>query len=74
MLDRRQIPSRRDERDQAGQKHLERDCTASVGLCRLHGDVPDAETCFRAVDRAMYRAKGQGRDRVVVGSISERRG
>jgi diguanylate cyclase (GGDEF)-like protein/PAS domain S-box-containing protein len=51
----------------------ERDCTASVGLCRLHGDVPDAETCFRAVDRAMYRAKGQGRDRVVVGSISERR-
>jgi diguanylate cyclase (GGDEF)-like protein/PAS domain S-box-containing protein len=50
-----------------------RDCTASVGLCRLHGDVPDAETCFRAVDRAMYRAKGQGRDRVVVGSISERR-
>jgi diguanylate cyclase (GGDEF)-like protein/PAS domain S-box-containing protein len=50
-----------------------RDCTASVGLCRLHGDVPDAETCFRAVDRAMYRAKGQGRDRVVVGSISDRR-
>jgi diguanylate cyclase (GGDEF)-like protein/PAS domain S-box-containing protein len=52
---------------------LERDCTASVGLCRLHGDVPDAETCFRAVDRAMYRAKEQGRDRVVVGSISARR-
>jgi diguanylate cyclase (GGDEF)-like protein/PAS domain S-box-containing protein len=51
----------------------ERPCTASVGLCRLHGDVPDAETCFRAVDRAMYRAKDQGRDRVVVGSISERR-
>ncbi len=50
-----------------------RSCTASVGLCRLHGDVPDAETCFRAVDRAMYRAKAQGRDRVVVGSISERR-
>jgi diguanylate cyclase (GGDEF)-like protein/PAS domain S-box-containing protein len=49
------------------------DCTASVGLCRLHGDVPDAESCFRAVDRAMYRAKGQGRDRVIVGSISERR-
>src|SRR6201999_2595434 len=52
---------------------VERSCTASLGLCRLHGDVPDAETCFRAVDRAMYRAKGQGRDRVVVGSISERR-
>jgi diguanylate cyclase (GGDEF)-like protein/PAS domain S-box-containing protein len=50
----------------------EHSCTASLGLCRLHGDVPDAETCFRAVDRAMYRAKGQGRDRVVVGSISER--
>ncbi|MBS1860789.1 MAG: PAS domain S-box protein [Actinobacteria bacterium] len=49
-----------------------RTCTASVGLCRLHGDVPDAETCFRAVDRAMYRAKGQGRDRVVVGSIAAR--
>ncbi len=52
----------------------ERDCTASVGLCRLQGDVPEAETCFRAVDRAMYRAKGQGRDRVVIGSISGRRG
>lgn len=51
----------------------DRVCTASLGVCRLHGDVPDAETCFRAVDRAMYRAKGQGRDRVVVGSISERR-
>jgi diguanylate cyclase (GGDEF)-like protein/PAS domain S-box-containing protein len=51
----------------------ERTCTASLGLCRLHGEVPDAETCFRAVDRAMYRAKGQGRDRVVVGSISESR-
>jgi diguanylate cyclase (GGDEF)-like protein/PAS domain S-box-containing protein len=49
-------------------------CTASVGLCRLEGEVPDAESCFRAVDRAMYRAKEQGRDRVVVGSISERRG
>jgi diguanylate cyclase (GGDEF)-like protein/PAS domain S-box-containing protein len=48
----------------------ERACTASLGLCRLEGDVPDAETCFRAVDRAMYRAKGQGRDRVVVGSIA----
>ena len=56
-----------------GGADAERGCTASVGLCRLHGDVPDAETCFRAVDRAMYRAKGQGRDRVVVGSISERR-
>lgn len=49
-----------------------RPCTASLGLCRLHGDVPDAETCFRAVDRAMYGAKGQGRDRVVVGSIPGR--
>src|ERR1700744_269036 len=39
----------------------ERSCTASLGLCRLHGDVTDAETCFRAVDRAMYRAKGHGR-------------
>jgi diguanylate cyclase (GGDEF)-like protein/PAS domain S-box-containing protein len=47
-----------------------RSCTASVGLCRLQGDVPDAETCFRAADRAMYEAKSRGRDRVVVGSIS----
>ncbi len=51
----------------------ERSCTASVGICRLHDDVPDAETCLRAVDRAMYRAKAQGRDRVVVGSIAGRR-
>jgi diguanylate cyclase (GGDEF)-like protein/PAS domain S-box-containing protein len=50
----------------------ERGCTVSVGLCRLHDDVPDSETCLRAVDRAMYRAKAQGRDRVVVGSIAER--
>jgi diguanylate cyclase (GGDEF)-like protein/PAS domain S-box-containing protein len=56
-----------------GAADTDRACTASLGLCRLHGDVPDAETCFRAVDQAMYRAKGQGRDRVVVGSISERR-
>jgi diguanylate cyclase (GGDEF)-like protein/PAS domain S-box-containing protein len=47
-----------------------RPCTASVGLIRLQGDVPDAETCFRAVDRAMYEAKSRGRDRVVVGSIA----
>lgn len=53
---------------------LDHDCTVSIGLCRLQGNVPDAENCFRAVDRAMYRAKGQGRDRVVVGSISDRRG
>ncbi len=52
----------------------ERECTASVGLCRLEGQVPDAESCLGAVDRAMYRAKAQGRDRVVVGSISDRRG
>jgi diguanylate cyclase (GGDEF)-like protein/PAS domain S-box-containing protein len=51
----------------------EHECTASIGLCRLEGQVPDAETCFSAADRAMYRAKGQGRDRVVVGSIPERR-
>jgi diguanylate cyclase (GGDEF)-like protein/PAS domain S-box-containing protein len=44
--------------------------TASLGICRLHGAVPDAETCLQAVDRAMYRAKEQGRDRVVVGSIA----
>ncbi len=51
----------------------QRTCTASLGVCRLRGDVPDAESCIRAVDRAMYRAKGQGRDRVVVGALSERR-
>jgi diguanylate cyclase (GGDEF)-like protein/PAS domain S-box-containing protein len=47
-----------------------RPCTASVGLIRLQGEVPDAETCFRAVDRAMYEAKNRGRDRVVVGAIA----
>ncbi|HTR75590.1 MAG TPA: PAS domain S-box protein [Solirubrobacterales bacterium] len=51
----------------------DRDCTVSIGLCGLREDAPDAETCLRAVDRAMYRAKAQGRDRVVVGSIAERR-
>ena len=51
----------------------ERGCAVSIGLCRLQGEVPGAETCFRAVDRAMYRAKAQGGDRVVVGSVPGRR-
>jgi diguanylate cyclase (GGDEF)-like protein len=39
--------------------------TASFGVAEfpLHG--PDAETLFRAADQAMYRAKREGRNRVV---------
>ena len=43
---------------------MDRDVTFSAGLVQRIGDEPFSETISRA-DKAMYRAKGSGRDRVV---------
>jgi diguanylate cyclase (GGDEF)-like protein len=45
---------------------MERDLTFSAGLVERAEDEPFAETIIRA-DKAMYLAKGSGRDRVVSG-------
>jgi diguanylate cyclase (GGDEF)-like protein len=38
--------------------------TASLGCAVFPDDAGDAETLFRAADRALYAAKANGRDRV----------
>jgi diguanylate cyclase (GGDEF)-like protein len=40
--------------------------TASFGISMTPRDGSDVETLFRAADSALYRAKGNGRDQVVV--------
>jgi len=39
--------------------------TVSIGLC-MHGRHPDYRTDLRRVDKALYRAKREGRNRVVI--------
>jgi arginyl-tRNA synthetase len=46
--------------------------TASFGVAALPDDAVDAATLVRAADRAMYRAKADGRDRVVAAGQIER--
>lgn len=38
----------------------------SVGVVKLHKDIPNATELFRQSDKACYRAKNQGRNRVIV--------
>jgi diguanylate cyclase (GGDEF)-like protein len=45
---------------------LRRGMTASVGVASLPVDGEEPEQLLKAADRAMYRAKGTGRNRVVV--------
>jgi diguanylate cyclase (GGDEF)-like protein len=43
---------------------LDRKVTASLGVASLPEDCADADTLIRAADRALYSAKGRGRNRV----------
>jgi diguanylate cyclase (GGDEF)-like protein len=43
---------------------IDRPITASFGVATLPDDAADAGTLVRAADRALYRAKADGRDRV----------
>ena len=44
--------------------NLDQKVTASLGVTRLPEDCGDADTLIRAADRALYSAKGRGRNRV----------
>jgi diguanylate cyclase (GGDEF)-like protein len=48
---------------------VDRRITASFGVATLPADGIDATTLVRAADRALYRAKGDGRDCVVTAQI-----
>jgi diguanylate cyclase (GGDEF)-like protein len=51
---------------------IDRAITASFGVATLPDDGFDASTLVRAADRALYRAKADGRDRVVAADQIER--
>jgi diguanylate cyclase (GGDEF)-like protein len=48
--------------------------TISMGVaeCPGHGDTPEA--LIASADAALYRAKGEGRDRVVTAGANQERG
>jgi diguanylate cyclase (GGDEF)-like protein len=44
--------------------------SVSIGLCHLARlDAPDLRTAYAQADRALYRAKHQGRNQVVCGDV-----
>jgi diguanylate cyclase (GGDEF)-like protein len=49
-----------------------RPLTVSAGVAALHGSVCDAERLVLETDRALYRAKREGRNRVCVATWSDR--
>ena len=51
---------------------IDRPITASFGVAALPDDAVDAGTLVRAADRALYRAKADGRDRVAAAAQIER--
>jgi diguanylate cyclase (GGDEF)-like protein len=51
---------------------IDRAITASFGVATLPEDASDASTLVRAADRALYRAKADGRNRVAAGAQIER--
>ena len=51
---------------------VDRPITASFGVATLPHDATDASALVRAADRAVYRAKADGRDRVVASGQIER--
>ena len=51
---------------------VDREITASFGVASLPDDGLDATTLVRAADRALYRAKAEGRDRVATSAQIER--
>jgi diguanylate cyclase (GGDEF)-like protein len=53
---------------------VDRAVTASLGVAVFPRDGLDADSLFRAADRALYAAKGNGRDRVEVATTSDEPG
>ena len=47
--------------------------TASIGVATSRGENPFAEEVIQAADKALYRAKGAGRNRIETGSAPRRR-
>ena len=56
------------ERIKVAQVH--REITASFGVASFPADAVDADTLFRMADRALYVAKGNGRNRVEIAAPS----
>ncbi|MGC2188640.1 MAG: diguanylate cyclase, partial [Candidatus Sulfotelmatobacter sp.] len=47
--------------------------TASIGVASSRGENPSAEEVIQAADKALYRAKAAGRNRIETASPSRRR-
>lgn len=48
------------------EQHVRHHCTASLGLVVFDGQVPTVSLLLGTADKAMYEAKQQGRDRIVI--------